>query len=60
MHRSPLPTLAANLTLNALIARRLHRVVLIGSFPPRRCGIATFTCDVLGALKAAAPDLDCA
>ena len=59
MHRSPLPTLAANLTLNALIARRLHRVVLIGSFPPRRCGIATFTCDVLGALKAAAPELDC-
>jgi len=34
-------------------------VVLIGSFPPRRCGIATFTCDVHDALKAAAPDLDC-
>ncbi len=40
-------------------AQPLRRVVLIGSFPPRRCGIATFTCDVLDALKAAAPSLDC-
>lgn len=40
-------------------AAALKRVVLIGSFPPRRCGIATFTCDVLDALKTASPDLDC-
>ena len=32
---------------------RLNRVVLIGNFPPRRCGIATFTADLRGALAEA-------
>lgn len=32
-------------------------VALIGSFTPRRCGIATFTADVHASLKAAQPDL---
>lgn len=59
MHRTPVSALAANSALTALVAPRVRRVVLIGSFPPRRCGIATFTCDVLEALKAASPDLDC-
>lgn len=35
---------------------KLKRVVLVGSFPPRRCGIATFTCDVREALLEAAPE----
>jgi glycosyltransferase involved in cell wall biosynthesis len=35
-------------------------VVLVGSYPPRRCGIATFTADVRGALTAARPTLECA
>ena len=34
-------------------------VVLIGSYPPRRCGIATFTKDVYESLVAARPDLKC-
>ncbi|MDH4385711.1 MAG: glycosyltransferase family 4 protein [Caulobacter sp.] len=37
----------------------LRRVVLIGSFPPRLCGIATFTADVHEALTVARPGLDC-
>jgi glycosyltransferase involved in cell wall biosynthesis len=32
---------------------------LIGNYPPRRCGIATFTYDVREALLAARPDLQC-
>jgi glycosyltransferase involved in cell wall biosynthesis len=35
------------------------RVALIGNFPPRRCGIATFTSDVYEALTAAQPDMSC-
>jgi hypothetical protein len=27
-----------------------HRIALIGNFLPRRCGIATFTTDLLAAL----------
>src|SRR5262249_8281205 len=35
------------------------QVALVGNFPPRRCGIATFTADLLSALKAAKPSLAC-
>ena len=35
------------------------RVALIGNFPPRRCGIATFTCDVHDALVGAARPILC-
>ncbi len=34
-------------------------VVMIGNYPPRRCGIATFTSDVRAALVAADPALNC-
>ena len=34
------------------------RVALVSTYPPRQCGIATFTRDLRGALTAAAPDLD--
>jgi len=40
-------------------AGSLRRVVLIGSFPPRLCGIATFTADVHLALTEARPGMDC-
>ncbi|MGE3302839.1 MAG: glycosyltransferase [Hyphomonadaceae bacterium] len=33
----------------------LRRIALIGNFPPRRCGIATFTRDLYEALRRAAP-----
>ncbi len=33
-----------------------RHIVLLGNFPPRRCGIATFTHDVYRALEAACPD----
>lgn len=60
MHRMPVQSLAASPDFRLLSAPRpLRRVVLIGSFPPRRCGIATFTADVHEALTGEAPDLVC-
>jgi len=38
-------------------SRRAGKVIVIGCFPPRRCGIATFTHDTVQALRAADPDL---
>ncbi len=38
---------------------RLQHVALIGNFPPRRCGIATFTADLQGALAVAEPGVAC-
>jgi glycosyltransferase involved in cell wall biosynthesis len=37
----------------------IRSVALIGNYPPRRCGIATFTADVREALLEARPDLVC-
>ena len=37
--------------------RGSQRVVVIGNYPPRRCGIATFTADMVHSLRTAAPDL---
>lgn len=34
------------------------RVALIGTYTPRRCGIATFTCDIREKLAAFVPDID--
>ncbi|HUO23482.1 MAG TPA: glycosyltransferase family 4 protein [Caulobacteraceae bacterium] len=42
-----------------LASQALSSAVLIGSYPPRRCGIATFTADVRAALMSAKPDLRC-
>jgi glycosyltransferase involved in cell wall biosynthesis len=36
----------------------LERVAVIGNYQPRRCGIATFTTDIVGALAAYAPATD--
>ena len=37
----------------------VRSVTLLGNYPPRRCGIATFTYDVREALVAARPELTC-
>lgn len=34
-------------------------VAVIGSYVPRQCGIATFTADLVNAVSAEAPDIDC-
>ncbi|OEU52547.1 MAG: glycosyl transferase family 1, partial [Desulfobacterales bacterium S3730MH5] len=34
-------------------------IALIGNYLPRRCGIATFTSDLLGSLSSEAPETDC-
>ncbi len=36
----------------------ISHIALIGDFPPRRCGIATFTCDTRDALLLANPDMN--
>jgi glycosyltransferase involved in cell wall biosynthesis len=55
---------SSNLKLNDLSSAstsvaHIRKVVLIGNYPPRRCGIATFTADVREALVSAYPALDC-
>ena len=42
----------------AAINRSLSRIALIGNFPPRRCGIATFTVDTRDALATEKRDLN--
>lgn len=60
MHQSLGSALTAKPSLSLLSAlRQVRRVVLVGSFPPRRCGIASFTADVHQALKTASPGLEC-
>ncbi|MES0350152.1 MAG: glycosyl transferase family 1, partial [Desulfobacteria bacterium] len=36
-----------------------NSIALIGNYLPRQCGIATFTTDVVEALSAEAPDINC-
>jgi glycosyltransferase involved in cell wall biosynthesis len=52
-------TWADRATPAALSSRIPSRVALIGNFPPRRCGIATFTSDVYEALTDGRPDFSC-
>jgi glycosyltransferase involved in cell wall biosynthesis len=60
MHPTPVQTPVARSPLRLLDAPRApRRVTLVGSFPPRRCGIATFTADVRDALRGAASGLAC-
>lgn len=37
----------------------LHRVAFLGTYPPRRCGIATYTRDLRDAVAATLPDAEC-
>lgn len=37
----------------------LKRVALIGNYPPRQCGIATFTADLLESIRRVSPDTEC-
>ncbi|MFM7136183.1 MAG: glycosyltransferase family 4 protein [Planctomycetota bacterium] len=37
----------------------LHRIAFVGSYPPRRCGIATYTRDFRDAVAALLADADC-
>jgi glycosyltransferase involved in cell wall biosynthesis len=38
---------------------RLRRVAIIGTYPPRQCGIATFSADLLEAINQASPSTNC-
>lgn len=37
----------------------LHRIAFVGTYVPRRCGIATYTADLRGAVAAHLPDASC-
>lgn len=58
---SPSPSLRLIETAKAIpsLAQSIRSVALIGNYPPRRCGIATFTADVRESLLAARPELAC-
>ncbi|NNC90088.1 MAG: glycosyltransferase [Akkermansiaceae bacterium] len=40
-------------------AHHPRRIAFLGDYPPRQCGIATFTQDLCEAVSGAAPDSDC-
>ncbi|GAM97838.1 glycosyltransferase [alpha proteobacterium U9-1i] len=42
-----------------LAISRLGKIAFVGSFPPRRCGVATFTADLSTAVGGAARDVAC-
>jgi glycosyltransferase involved in cell wall biosynthesis len=37
----------------------LHRIAFVGTYPPRRCGIATYTSDLRSAVAATLADAEC-
>ena len=37
----------------------VRRIAMVGNYPPRRCGIATFTADVVEALRESFPGVPC-
>jgi glycosyltransferase involved in cell wall biosynthesis len=37
----------------------LHRIAFVGTYPPRQCGIATYTHDLRAAVAARLPDAEC-
>ena len=46
------------LNRSGLHRSNLHTIAFLGTYVPRRCGIATFTGDLLNALADEAPDID--
>jgi glycosyltransferase involved in cell wall biosynthesis len=45
--------------MNRSLMPQLNRIAFLGSFPPRACGIATFTADLRTGVARAAPDAAC-
>lgn len=40
-------------------ASEIRKIAFVGDYLPRKCGIATFTSDLLGAVAAEHPGTDC-
>ena len=56
---APTLTLVSDAHIAAGGSGDVRSVTMIGNYPPRRCGIATFTSDVRDALVEARPDMAC-
>lgn len=39
--------------------RTVRNIAFVGNYPPRKCGIATFTSDLLGAMASTYPSIEC-
>src|SRR5436189_6256831 len=56
---APLPRLALPVETALTPQNGLVRIAFVASAIPRRCGIATFTADLMAAVKAADPAVRC-
>src|SRR5881396_1346730 len=56
---APLPSLALPVETALTPQNGLVRIAFVASAIPRRCGIATFTADLMAAVKAADPAVRC-
>lgn len=56
--RAPRPAASESPATPEAVRPRFRRAAMIGNFPPRKCGIATFTRDTFACLRAALPRTD--
>lgn len=45
--------------MSSILAPSMRRVALLGTYPPRQCGIATFAANLHAAVAGADPELEC-
>src|SRR6267378_4200114 len=56
---NPQPRYYAHLIMTDSAQKGIRKIAFIGDYLPRKCGIATFTSDLLGAIAAESPENQC-